>query len=175
MRNWLVQLRKERNLTQQQVAKGAFIDRAYYAQIETGSRNPSIVVASQIASFLHVNPSLFFSEHLSEPFKLALLHSPIIVAHCDLELKYTWMFNPNPDFDTRTIIGKRDDYNGTNKGIAELMKFKRTIIETKDTLRKRIHIPISDDVVEYYVFGQPLYDGEGQILGAATTSTALLP
>jgi transcriptional regulator with XRE-family HTH domain len=108
MRRWLIQLRKEQQLTQQQIADGAHIDRAYYAQIENGTRNPSMAVASQIASFLHINPSLFFSEHLSEPFEIALANSPIIVAHCDLELRYTWMFNPHPDFNINSVIGKRE-------------------------------------------------------------------
>ncbi|UOR11068.1 helix-turn-helix domain-containing protein [Halobacillus amylolyticus] len=175
IREWLIQLRKERNLTQQQVAKGAFIDRAYYAQIETSTRNPSIAVASQIANFLHVNPYLSFSAHLSEPFRIALLHSPVIVAHCDLELKYTWMFNPDPDFDTNLVIGKRDDHSDLNDGITELMELKRKVIETEATIHRRILFPLSTGHTEYYIFGQPLYNDEGKVLGAATTSTELLP
>ncbi|UOQ95239.1 helix-turn-helix domain-containing protein [Halobacillus shinanisalinarum] len=175
IREWLIQLRKERNLTQQQVAKGAFIDRAYYAQIETSSRNPSIAVASQIANFLHVNPYLFFSEYLSEPFEIALLHSPIIVAHCDLELKYTWMFNPDPDFDTSTVIGRRDDHTNINDGITALMELKRKVIETRSPVHKRILFPLPSAHTEYYVFGQPLYNDDGKVVGASTTSTQLLP
>ncbi|MGY3716287.1 helix-turn-helix transcriptional regulator [Sutcliffiella cohnii] len=50
MREWLKQVRKERNLTQGEVASKAFINRAFYSQIENGLRNPSFVVARNIVS-----------------------------------------------------------------------------------------------------------------------------
>ncbi|KHE72159.1 helix-turn-helix domain-containing protein [Halobacillus sp. BBL2006] len=171
MRRWLIQLRKEQQLTQQQIADGAHIDRAYYAQIENGTRNPSMAVASQIASFLHINPSLFFSEHLSEPFEIALANSPIIVAHCDLELRYTWMFNPHPDFNINSVIGKRDDELDVNEGTLALMKFKRKVIESGEALREVIAFPLSEGLLYYDVFGQPMFNQQGEIIGAATAST----
>lgn len=173
MRRWLIQLRKEKAYTQQQVAAGAHIDRAYYAQIESGSRNPSMAVASQIASFLHINPSLFFSDHLSEPFEVALTNSPIVLAHCDLELRYTWMFNPHPDFKMSLIIGKRDDELDYNEGTLALMEFKQKVIKTEAPDRATISFPLSDGIVQYDVFGQPLYHSKGKIIGAATASTEL--
>ncbi|MGI8313535.1 helix-turn-helix domain-containing protein [Halobacillus mangrovi] len=171
MRRWLIQLRKEQQLTQQQIADGAHIDRAYYAQIENGTRNPSMAVASQIASFLHVNPSLFFTQHLSEPFVIALANSPIIVAHCDLELRYTWMFNPHPDFDINTVIGKRDDELDVNEGTIALMNLKKKVIESGKSLREMIAFPLSEGLLYYDVFCQPMYNQQGDIIGAATAST----
>lgn len=173
MRRWLIQLRKEQQYTQQQVAAGAHIDRAYYAQIEKGTRNPSIAVATQISSFLHINPSFFFSEHLSDPFELALTNSPIVVAHCDLQLRYTWMFNPHPDFKMNAIIGKRDVEIEENEGTLALMNLKETVIQTNSFVRRKIAFPLSDGLLYYDVFGQPLYDTHGKIKGAATTSTEL--
>ncbi|ASF41092.1 transcriptional regulator [Halobacillus halophilus] len=173
MRRWLTQLRKEQQLTQQQIAEGAHIDRAYYAQIENGTRNPSMAVASQIASFLHINPSLFFTEHLSEPFQTALANSPITLAHCDLSLRYTWMFNPHPDFKMSHILGKRDDELDYNEGTLALMDLKKRVIETKKTQRERIYFPLSDGLLYYDVFAQPLYNQKGEIIGAATASTEL--
>ncbi|GGF20746.1 hypothetical protein GCM10010954_19350 [Halobacillus andaensis] len=174
MRDWLIQLRKERKLTQQQIAEGAHIDRAYYAQIESGTRNPSMAVASQIASFLNINTFLFFPEHLSEPFTTALRNSPIIVAHCDLELRYTWMFNPHPDFNTDVIIGKRDDELDHNEGTIGLMKIKRKVIETKKPIRQYVSFPLSDGLITYDVFAQPIYNDGNQLIGVATVSTELL-
>ncbi|RWZ59134.1 helix-turn-helix domain-containing protein [Halobacillus fulvus] len=173
MRRWLIKLRKEQQYTQQQIAAGAHIDRAYYAQIENGTRNPSMAVASQIAAFLHVNPSLFFADHLSEPFEVALTHSPITVAHCDLDLRYTWMFNPHPDFKMSRIIGKRDDEIDQNEGTLTLVDLKKSVIESGESMRKRIAFPLSDGLVYYDVFAQPLYDKDKNIIGVATASTEL--
>ncbi|UOQ45192.1 helix-turn-helix domain-containing protein [Halobacillus salinarum] len=175
MRTWLIHLRKEKRLTQQQVAQTAHIDRAYYAQIESGTRNPSMAVASQIANVLSINPSLFFSDVISEPFELALINSPIIVAHCDLELRYTWMFNPHPDFDINKVIGKRDDQLAESDGVTALMRLKKEVIESGKTIRKKISLPHSNGLLHYDVFGQPLYNEKKDIIGAATASTELLP
>jgi len=59
--------REERSkLTQEEVAAGAGIARAYYAQIELGIRNPSVTVAKRIANFLRFNWTLFFENECSE-------------------------------------------------------------------------------------------------------------
>lgn len=51
MRKKLLELRKKRKLTQQQVAKSVGISRAYYARIENGERNPSLSIAFKIKFF----------------------------------------------------------------------------------------------------------------------------
>lgn len=63
-RDWLIQLRKSKQLTQKNVADRAIIDRAYYAQIETGVRNPSFSVAINIAKVLEFDPVFFFQDIL---------------------------------------------------------------------------------------------------------------
>ncbi|WP_226581699.1 helix-turn-helix domain-containing protein [Halobacillus litoralis] len=171
MRRWLINIRKEQQLTQQQIAAGAHIDRSYYAQIENGTRNPSVAVASLIASYLHIKPSLFYSEHLSEPFETALENSPITIAHCDLDLRYTWMFNPHPDFKMNTVIGKRDEDLDYNDGIQELMNLKEQVISKGVTIRRTIAFPLSEGLIRYDVFGQPLYNTDGLIIGAATAAS----
>lgn len=52
MRKKLIAARKEANLTQQQMADLAGIDRSYYAHIERAARRPSLTVALKIAQVL---------------------------------------------------------------------------------------------------------------------------
>lgn len=59
-RDWLINKRKALKLTQQDLAKEAFMDRGYYSQIENGKRNPSPEVAYNIAKALDFDPMLFF-------------------------------------------------------------------------------------------------------------------
>ena len=51
-------LRKERGLTQEQLALDAAIDLTYLGGIERGRRNPSVVVLGRVAAVLGVTPSM---------------------------------------------------------------------------------------------------------------------
>lgn len=170
LRNWLKNIRKEQGLTQDEVASKAFINRAFYTQIENGSRNPSFEVARNIAKILGFSSLAFFTEEFSEPFHLAMKNSPMILAHCDLDLRYTWLFNPHSDFDIRSSIGKRDDEIAMNQGILDLMELKRTVIEEGIKSKRKITFPLSSGNHTYYVFGEALLNKKGEIVGAVTVS-----
>ena len=57
--------RKEKNLTQCQVAEQSNISLCFYCQIENQQRNPSVDVAKKIAKVLGLDWTLFF-ENLQE-------------------------------------------------------------------------------------------------------------
>ncbi|MEC3884440.1 helix-turn-helix transcriptional regulator [Halobacillus sp. HZG1] len=170
MRRWLIQLRKEQQLTQQEVASGAHIDRAYYAQIENGTRNPSMTVASRIAYHLHINPSLFFSEQLSDPFETALTGSPITIAHCDLEHRYTWLFNNHSNFMLKKVIGKRLDEIFKDETSTKLLDIKKTVVLEKKPVRKVVSFKLSDGAIDYDIFCKPIYDSNNNVIGTASVS-----
>lgn len=65
-REWLINSRKSQGLKQAEVASRAFIDKAYYSQIETGKRNPSFDVAINIATVLNFDPILFFRNNFNK-------------------------------------------------------------------------------------------------------------
>ena len=65
-RKWLIKIRAEKNLTQEQVATQSNIERAYYTQIELGVRRPSVAVAKRIASTLDFDWTVFFDNQCSE-------------------------------------------------------------------------------------------------------------
>lgn len=68
MREWLMDLRHEKGMTQVAVAQNAKISRAYYTQIETGVRSPSPKVAKRIASVLAFAWTRFFDDESSGTF-----------------------------------------------------------------------------------------------------------
>ena len=55
-------LRKERKLTQEQLAMETEIDLTYLGGIERGRRNPSVSVLGRLAEALGVHPSLLLSQ-----------------------------------------------------------------------------------------------------------------
>ena len=59
-RKFLVDARKAKNMTQEQVAKQAGIARTTYTMIENGERGISVTVAKSVAIILDVDWTLFF-------------------------------------------------------------------------------------------------------------------
>lgn len=60
MRQKLTALRKQRNMTQQEVANKLGISRSFYGFIETGLRNPTYGLAKKIAEIFEVTPEEIF-------------------------------------------------------------------------------------------------------------------
>lgn len=59
--HWLVTLRTNKNLTQEEVAKLSSIERSYYTKIENGAI-PSVKIAQRIAQVLDFEWTLFFDQ-----------------------------------------------------------------------------------------------------------------
>lgn len=60
MRNWLIEIRKKKELTQDQVATSCGISRQYYSFIESGIRNVPVKTAKKIAEILGFSWQKFF-------------------------------------------------------------------------------------------------------------------
>lgn len=54
-RDQLIKVRKQMEMTQEDVARTAGIHRSYYGFIENGRRNPTLKIATQIAIALNSN------------------------------------------------------------------------------------------------------------------------
>ena len=63
MRKWLIELRKERGLSQYQLADLVGISRSHYTTIESGLRTPSGRTAKKIADVLGFDMALFYEEN----------------------------------------------------------------------------------------------------------------
>jgi len=71
-RFWLVKYRTDKGLTQQQVADLSDIERPFYTQIETGSRNPSVKKAKNIAKALGFDWTIFYNENCGETLQKSM-------------------------------------------------------------------------------------------------------
>ena len=61
MRDWLLNIRKKQNKTQQEVADKALISRVYYTRIENGEFRVPVKTAIKIADVLGFSWTLFYS------------------------------------------------------------------------------------------------------------------
>ena len=60
MKNVLKSKRKERGLTQSEIADELGITRSFYGHIETGKRNPTLILSFKIADFFDDNVENIF-------------------------------------------------------------------------------------------------------------------
>jgi putative transcriptional regulator len=61
-RDWLINIRLQRELTQKEVAEKARIDRSTYAQYESGRRTPTVDNAKGIGNALGFEWTIFFAK-----------------------------------------------------------------------------------------------------------------
>lgn len=169
-RTWLIKLRKRKMMTQQEVASKAFIERSYYAQIENGIRKPSSEVTVKLSEVLDFHASSFNLEE--NPFSIALKNAPVVLAHCDTLLRYTWIFN-TPDLVPDEHIGKTDIELDNNEGNRALMRLKQDVLVEKAPINRVVSIPLKTGTVSYNVYAHPLLNEEGIIIGVATASTEI--
>jgi putative transcriptional regulator len=65
-RSWMKKLRREHNMTQEQLAKAVGISRTMVTEIENGNANPSVAKAKKIAAVLGFNWVKFFEDDEQE-------------------------------------------------------------------------------------------------------------
>ncbi len=103
-------------------------------------------------------------------FRIALENSPIVVFNQDLELRYTWIYNPHPGFDSQTMLGKTDAELLLADDAARLIEIKRRVLETGVTARAEVRVTIGGQVFFYDLTVEPLHDPSGNIIGVTCAS-----
>ena len=101
---------------------------------------------------------------------LAIRHPSMIFAQTDRDLRYTWIPNPHPDFQTHDIIGKRDDEIANNDGIRQLIALKQSVLDTGKSGRMEIAFPLSGGNRIYDIIAEPVFNDNGQVVEVNTFS-----
>ncbi len=131
--------------------------RARRLSLELEERN--LQLQQEIGGHQETELALAVSE---ERFRVGLKNSQILVAHCDRDLRYIWVHNPEGLFGAQPIVGKRDDELITSSSAKPLMEMKRAALENGTGGRRDIEI--GERVFDVTV--EPLYNDRGRITGA---------
>lgn len=101
-----------------------------------------------------------------ERFRVALANSRIVVYSMDLELRYTWIYNPLADYPPERILGKRDDEVWFSKeaGLRQI-ELKRRVVETGVGICDELESEIGGAQRIYRRTLEPLRDAEGRVTG----------
>ncbi|MBC8264564.1 MAG: response regulator, partial [Anaerolineales bacterium] len=101
---------------------------------------------------------------------VALKNAPMVVAHVDKDLRYTWIHNPHPDFKPEDVIGKRDDQLAKTEGTFRFMELKRQVLDGGIPARREISFMLSDRERVYDIYAEPKPDSTGKIIGLTTAA-----
>jgi len=130
-----------------------------------GTLQGLIVVTTDVTEHARTQTALRDAE---EKFRVTLMNSPITVAQVDRNLRYTWVYNPHPDFSEEDNIGKRDDELNPGVGSDQLMALKQRVLDTGVEARERIFFQVNDETYIYDFKAEPLLDERGDVIGVTT-------
>src|SRR4029434_9589146 len=103
--------------------------------------------------------------HSEERFRVALVHSPITVFHHDIDLRYTWVYNPIPGFRIEDMLGKRDDELLPPQEAAPLMVVKQQVLASRQRVHQEVSYVFQGTTYSFDLMVEPLWNAAGQLVG----------
>jgi len=122
-------------------------------------------ISTDISDRLRTQQALERSETL---FRKTLENSRVTVFTQDLDLRYTWIYNPAGTFTSEQIIGRTDDDLFASELQAnELISLKRQVLTTQETLRQELTTELADGsgIQHFDCTFSPLYEANGMLVG----------
>jgi len=108
-----------------------------------------------------------------EHFHMALRESPVVAFRLDTDLRYTWVGNPHPDFDSDAVVGLRDDELLPAAAAETILEPKREALETGRPVRRRVSYDPPSGSTTYDLSVDPVRDGDGRVVGLAGVAVEL--
>jgi PAS domain S-box-containing protein len=104
-------------------------------------------------------------EENNHRFRIALENAPIMVFTQDVNLRYTWVYNPMPGYSVEDMLGKRDDELEPSEAMTALVSAKQAVIETGQSIRTEFLLTIRGHTFSYMMTFEPLRNQDGGIVG----------
>ncbi|HLO51328.1 MAG TPA: ATP-binding protein [Kamptonema sp.] len=134
---------------------------------ESGNGN-SVLSSSDITELKQVEAQLRESE---ARFQTALKNSPTVVFNQDLELRYTWIYNPALGYCVDSMLGKIDADMIDNVSAKHLTEIKKKVLETGIGTREEVKILVAGEFYFYDLTVEPLRDSNGVVIGITCATT----
>jgi PAS domain S-box-containing protein len=104
-------------------------------------------------------------QQTTERLNIALKSAPLTLFNQDLELRYTWVYNPTHNYSVEQILGQRDEDLLSAETAARLTQLKRQVLETGIGCREEVSV-IRDEQANYYDLAiEPIRNSENLIVG----------
>ncbi len=105
-----------------------------------------------------------------ERFRVALKNSPIIVWSQDKELRYNWIYNPNPAFNPEEVLGKKDEKMFPADDARALTEIKQKVLKSGKGSREEVRMTVKGTPFFYQLVTEPLRDAQGNLTGITCAS-----
>jgi len=127
-------------------------------------------LAKSISRFLERKQAEKLLQKSEQRFRVALKNSPIIVWNQDKELRYNWIYNPNPGFDAEEVIGKKDEDMLPADDARVLTEIKQKVLNSGKGSREEVRTTIKGKPFFSQLVTEPLSDLQGNIIGITCAS-----
>ena len=112
-----------------------------------------------IASWRKARSGLAESERR---FRVALGNSPVAVSEQDLDLRYTWIFNPKLGLSAEEVLGRTDAELMDPACARRLEQIKREVIATGQPIRAEVRAAAPGEPIQTFdLYVEPRRDGAG--------------
>jgi PAS domain S-box-containing protein/putative nucleotidyltransferase with HDIG domain len=105
-----------------------------------------------------------------ERFRVALKNSPIIVWSQDQDLRYNWIYNPNPAINPEEALGKKDEELFPADDARVMTEIKKQALNSGIGSRGEVRMTIKGEPFFYQLVTEPLKDAQGKIIGITCAS-----
>jgi PAS domain S-box-containing protein len=105
-----------------------------------------------------------------ERFRVALLHSPVVVFHQNADLRYIWVYNPFPEHTGVTLLNKLDSDLFPAAEAAELTRIKKAVLATGRGVREEVVLHGRGGLRTMDVMIEPFNDSAGNTVGLLGTA-----
>lgn len=103
-----------------------------------------------------------------ERFRVALLKSPIVVFHQDVDLRYIWVYNPFPEH--TVVLNKLDSDLFPPDEAAVLTRIKNGVISTGIGVRQEVKVTSRDGIRTMDLTIEPFRSSDDKIIGLLGTA-----
>ncbi|MGK0300278.1 MAG: two-component system CheB/CheR fusion protein [Planctomycetota bacterium] len=109
----------------------------------------------------------------AERMRAALKASSVVVFNQDLDLRYIWVDNPDPAFNSASLIGKTDHDLFPKEQADKLAAIKNAVLGTGKGTQQRVELTLKGVVLDFELTVEPLLDEGGRVAGLTCASTQL--
>lgn len=98
-----------------------------------------------------------------------------VVAEVDKQLRYVWIDNPHPDFEAKSVIGKRDDDLLSEADAKVIMSLKQETFDRGTPISRILSFKRSDGLRYYSLFAYPIQEASGKAQAILTVGFDMPP
>lgn len=129
---------------------------------ETGTVHRVLGIGTDITELAQTQMELQRNEKL---LRTTLDSTSIVLFTQDLDLRYTWIYNPAPGLNIEQIVGYRDEDFLTAAEAEELTPLKRQVLDTGKTCHQEFWLRTGESPRIFEMTLAPQYNPKGEVVG----------